>query len=70
MINYRNVLVYISSKTKLGMQKALQEDPSVYEYDSIYDDLQKKKEEDTAKLLSGQDKKVCIHCPAYKCPIV
>lgn len=47
----------VMMQTKLGMQRALEEDPSVYEYDSIYDDLQKKKEEDTAKLLSGQDKK-------------
>lgn len=57
--------LYISFKTKLEMQRALEEDASVYEYDSIYDDMQKKKEEDTAKLLSGQDRKVCIHCPAY-----
>ncbi|XP_018420987.1 PREDICTED: nuclear speckle splicing regulatory protein 1 [Nanorana parkeri] len=44
-------------QTKLEIQRALEEDASVYEYDSIYDDIQKKKEEDTAQLLSGQDRK-------------
>lgn len=31
-------------QTQLEMQKALTQDPTVYEYDNIYDDLQKKKE--------------------------
>ncbi|KAM4048578.1 nuclear speckle splicing regulatory protein 1 isoform 2-T2 [Anomaloglossus baeobatrachus] len=44
-------------QTKLEMQKALEEDASVYEYDSVYDDLQKKKEDNAAKMLSGKDRK-------------
>ncbi|XP_077150401.1 nuclear speckle splicing regulatory protein 1 isoform X3 [Ranitomeya variabilis] len=39
------------------MQKALEEDASVYEYDSVYDDLQKKKEDNAAKMQSGKDTK-------------
>lgn len=44
-------------QTKLEIQKALAEDATVYEYDSIYDDLQKKKEENNPKLLLGKDRK-------------
>ncbi|KFO25545.1 nuclear speckle splicing regulatory protein 1 isoform X2 [Fukomys damarensis] len=44
-------------QTKLEMQKALAEDSTVYEYDSIYDEMQKKKEESNPKLLSGKDRK-------------
>ena len=46
-------------KTKLEIQKALAEDSTVYEYDSIYDEMQKKKEESNPKLLLGKDRKVC-----------
>ncbi|XP_013007761.1 nuclear speckle splicing regulatory protein 1 isoform X3 [Cavia porcellus] len=44
-------------QTKLEMQKALAEDSTVYEYDSIYDEMQKKKEESNPKLLLGRDRK-------------
>ncbi|XP_052052112.1 nuclear speckle splicing regulatory protein 1 isoform X2 [Apodemus sylvaticus] len=44
-------------QTKLEIQKALAEDSTVYEYDSIYDELQKKKEESNPKLLVGRDRK-------------
>lgn len=44
-------------QTKLEIQKALAEDSTVYEYDSIYDEMQKKKEESNPKLLSGKDRK-------------
>ncbi|XP_073421530.1 nuclear speckle splicing regulatory protein 1 isoform X2 [Dendrobates tinctorius] len=47
----------VMKQTKLEMQKALEEDASVYEYDSVYDDLQKKKEDNAAKMLSGKDRK-------------
>uniref|UniRef100_A0A8C5PZG4 Nuclear speckle splicing regulatory protein 1 n=1 Tax=Leptobrachium leishanense TaxID=445787 RepID=A0A8C5PZG4_9ANUR len=47
----------VMKQTKLEMQKALEEDSSVYEYDSVYDDLQKTKEENNSKMLTGQDKK-------------
>lgn len=46
-------------QTKLEIQKALAEDSTVYEYDSIYDEMQKKKEESNPKLLLGKDRKVC-----------
>ncbi|MBN3284700.1 NSRP1 protein, partial [Polyodon spathula] len=44
-------------QTRLEMQKALEQDASVYEYDSVYEELQKKKEESSAKGLAGVDKK-------------
>lgn len=44
-------------QTKLEIQKALAEDSTVYEYDSIYDEMQKKKEENNPKLLMGKDRK-------------
>ncbi|XP_023508935.2 nuclear speckle splicing regulatory protein 1 isoform X5 [Equus caballus] len=44
-------------QTKLAIQKALAEDSTVYEYDSIYDEMQKKKEESNPKLLLGKDRK-------------
>ncbi|XP_006977488.1 nuclear speckle splicing regulatory protein 1 isoform X1 [Peromyscus maniculatus bairdii] len=44
-------------QTKLEIQKALAEDSTVYEYDSIYDEMQKKKEENNPKLLLGKDRK-------------
>ncbi|XP_029417289.1 nuclear speckle splicing regulatory protein 1 isoform X2 [Nannospalax galili] len=40
-------------QTKLEIQKALAEDSTVYEYDSIYDEMQKKKEESNPTLLLG-----------------
>ncbi|XP_063812027.1 nuclear speckle splicing regulatory protein 1 [Pseudophryne corroboree] len=47
----------LMKQTKLEVQKALAEDTSVYEYDSVYDDIQKKKEENAAKVLSEKDRK-------------
>ncbi|XP_007123635.1 nuclear speckle splicing regulatory protein 1 isoform X2 [Physeter macrocephalus] len=44
-------------QTKLEIQKALAEDSTVYEYDSIYDEMKKKKEESNPKLLLGKDRK-------------
>ncbi|PNJ34410.1 NSRP1 isoform 17, partial [Pongo abelii] len=44
-------------QTKLEIQKALAEDATVYEYDSIYEEMQKKKEENNPKLLLGKDRK-------------
>ncbi|KAM8797233.1 nuclear speckle splicing regulatory protein 1 isoform 1-T1 [Eudromia elegans] len=44
-------------QTKLEIQKALAEDATVYEYDSIYDEMQQKKKESNAKMLSGKDEK-------------
>lgn len=44
------------------MQKALEQDSSVYEYDSVYDDIQKQRLESNKKLLGGADKKVGFIC--------
>jgi len=51
-------LFYIPLQTRLEMQKALQEDSTVYEYDNVYDDIQKERLESNKKLLGGTDKKV------------
>lgn len=32
-------------QTQLEIQRALEADPTVYEYDSVYDDMERKKEE-------------------------
>ncbi|XP_077051595.1 nuclear speckle splicing regulatory protein 1 [Siphateles boraxobius] len=44
-------------QTRLEMQKALQEDSTVYEYDNVYDDIQKERLESNKKMLGGTDKK-------------
>ncbi|XP_038670242.1 nuclear speckle splicing regulatory protein 1 [Scyliorhinus canicula] len=43
-------------QTKLEIQKALEDDATVFEYDSVYDNLQKKKLESSTKILSGTNK--------------
>ncbi|XP_041882824.1 nuclear speckle splicing regulatory protein 1-like [Corvus kubaryi] len=43
-------------QTKLEIQKALEEDATVYDYDSIYDEMQQKKAS-SAKTLAGNDDK-------------
>lgn len=45
-------------QTRLEMQKALEEDSSVYEYDNVYDDIQKQRLESNKKMLGGTDRKV------------
>lgn len=52
------LLLYIPLQTRLEMQKALEENSTVYEYDSVYDDIQKERLESNKKLLGGADKKV------------
>lgn len=46
------------SKTRLEMQKALEQDSTVYDYDAVYDDMQKQKLESSKKVLTGADKRV------------
>lgn len=48
---------FVLFQTKLEIQKALSEDATVYEYDSIYDEMQQKKKENNARMLSGNDDK-------------
>lgn len=43
------------------MQKALQEDSTVYEYDSVYDDIQKQRLESNKKVLGSTDRKVYFY---------
>lgn len=52
-------------KTRLEMQKALDQDSTVYDYDSVYDDIQKQRVEINKKILGGTDKKVSDFCWFY-----
>lgn len=45
-------------QTRLEMQKALEQDSSVYDYDGVYDDMQKQRLESSKKMLGGTDRKV------------
>jgi len=45
-------------QTQIEIEKALKEDPSVYEYDNIYDEMTEKKKAAVPK-LTEKDKKVC-----------
>lgn len=40
------------------MQKALEEDSTVYDYDAVYEDIQKQRNETNKKILGGTDKRV------------
>ena len=42
----------------MQMEKALAVDPTVYEYDNIYDDLQAKKAMSDKRLASNSERKV------------
>ncbi|XP_034054522.1 nuclear speckle splicing regulatory protein 1 [Gymnodraco acuticeps] len=44
-------------QTRLEMHKALQEDSTVYDYDAVYDDIQKQRIDNKKKMLGGVDKK-------------
>lgn len=60
------------------MQKALEEDSSVYDYDNVYDDIQKQRLESNKKLLGGTDRKVrfnrivslCLRSNTVSCAFV
>lgn len=40
------------------MQKALEQDSTVYDYDAVYDDIQNQRLENSKKVLHGTDKRV------------
>lgn len=42
------------------MEKALAEDPSVFEYDNIYDEMENKKRESDPRLKNQEDRKVGV----------
>ncbi|KAM6911489.1 nuclear speckle splicing regulatory protein 1 [Lycodopsis pacificus] len=44
-------------QTRLEMHKALEQDSTVYDYDGVYDDIQKQRLEANKKMLGGADKK-------------
>ncbi|XP_034407035.1 nuclear speckle splicing regulatory protein 1 isoform X2 [Cyclopterus lumpus] len=44
-------------QTRLAMHKALEQDSTVYDYDGVYDDIQKQRLESNKKILGGADKK-------------
>ncbi|XP_053187497.1 nuclear speckle splicing regulatory protein 1 [Scomber japonicus] len=44
-------------QTRLEMHKALEQDSTVYDYDGVYDDIQKQREESNKKVLGGADKR-------------
>uniref|UniRef100_A0A3B4Y5R8 Nuclear speckle splicing regulatory protein 1 n=1 Tax=Seriola lalandi dorsalis TaxID=1841481 RepID=A0A3B4Y5R8_SERLL len=44
-------------QTRLEMHKALEEDSTVYDYDAVYDDIQKQRIESNKKVLGGADKR-------------
>ena len=45
-------------QTRLEMHKALEQDSTVYDYDGVYEDMQKQRLESNKKILGGADKKV------------
>lgn len=54
------------------MQKALEQDSTVYDYDAVYDDIQKQRIESNKKVLGGADKRVitfilktCLCCATW-----
>lgn len=50
------------------MQKALEQDSTVYDYDGVYDDIQKQRLESNKKILHGADKRVwaLAHLQGYE----
>lgn len=55
---FPNLLYFPSSKTRIEMQKALEQDSTVYDYDAVYDEIQNQRQEKTQKTLHGTDKRV------------
>merc|ERR1712080_8809 len=47
----------MTKQTQMEIQKALKEDPRVYEYDEVYDQMEEKKKESNTKILGGNTEK-------------
>ena len=45
-------------KTQLDIEKAMAADPSIFEYDNIYDEMQEKKKQEDVRLSSKSKKEV------------
>ena len=52
-------IVFIN-QTQLEIEKAMAEDPTVYEYDSIYDDMEDKKRQKDIKKANLKNREVRI----------
>ena len=50
-------IVFLWHKTQIEIQKALREDPTVYEYDAVYDEMKEKKKAANVK-VPEKDRKV------------
>jgi len=46
-------------QTQIEIQKALKDDPTVYEYDAVYDEMEEKKKAVNVK-VPEKDRKVCV----------
>ena len=55
-------------KTRLEMQKALEQDSTVYDYDGVYEDIQNQRLESSKKILGGTDRKVASRNPSHLYP--
>lgn len=53
-------IVLLCTQTQIEIQKALQEDPTVYEYDAVYDEMEEKKKAANVK-APEKDRKVPAH---------
>lgn len=51
----------VKKQTKLNMQKALDDDPTIYQYDEIYDDMERAKEEKVVNVKKEAKKPKYIH---------
>ena len=47
----------------MDMQKALEEDATVYDYDAVYDQMKEEKEKKSSTAKANKDRKVCILKP-------
>ena len=52
------MLLILVFQNQLVIEQAIGEDPSVYEYDAIYDEMQEKKKGKVAELSKSKDRKV------------
>ncbi|XP_057339684.1 nuclear speckle splicing regulatory protein 1 [Microplitis mediator] len=54
--------IRVKKQTKLNMQKALDDDPTIYQYDEIYDDMERAKKEKVVNVTKEAKKPKYIHC--------
>lgn len=55
----KSIFVILSIQTQIEIQKALKDDPTVYEYDAVYDEMEEKKKAVNVK-VPEKDRKVCV----------